>query len=313
VAKVGGLGKGADILFGGSSFSGETFDGGFGAKAQEIVNATEETLPKGLSLKNGELFADVSLLVPNPHQPRKEFNEDALSDLAQSIREHGVIQPILIEDAKDGTFYIIAGERRTRASRLAGLTEVPVRLKNYSEERKLEIALIENIQRENLNPIEEALAYQSLMSLSRLNQEEVAVRVGKSRSAVTNALRLLKLPEDMQNALAEGKISAGHARALLSVNDLSDQRILYGKIIGMALSVRETEQAANELNGNVPKKETEKKVAVTPKDPDIAYLEQQFIDKLGTKVTLKGSLDKGTLEIAYFSRDDLDRLYEIIS
>ena len=272
-------------------------------------------LPEGIAVEeDGSLSLEVDRLMPNPHQPRKEFKEEALQELADSIREHGIIQPVTVEDAGNGTFYIIAGERRTRAARLVGLTRIPVQLKKYSEQRKLEVALIENIQRSDLNPIEEALAYQKLMEMSQLNQEELAQRVGKNRSTVANALRLLRLPEDMQSALETGAITSGHARALLSVNDSSDQRILFGRITGSGLSVREAEQQAAELNGGGRIKAAEKKSATeAQKDPDLAALEQQYIEVFGTKVSIKGNLDKGSIIIEYFSRDDLDRLHTIIT
>lgn len=180
--------------------------------------ASKIKLPAGIeSDDDGQLWVNPSLLKPNPHQPRTEFDEEKLSELAESIREHGIIESIVVEDAGDGSFYIIAGERRTRAARIAGLEKVPVTLRKFSEQKKLEIALIENIQRDDLNDIEEAQAYYKLMELGGLTQEQVAVRVGKNRATVANAIRLLKLPEDMQNALAKGAITAGHARAILSV------------------------------------------------------------------------------------------------
>lgn len=281
-----------------------------GNPVQAVAN-----LPAGITQEeDGSLSLEVSRLIPNPHQPRKEFKEEALQELADSIREHGIIQPVTVEDAGDGQFYIIAGERRTRAARLVGLTKIPVQLKKYSEQRKLEVALIENIQRSDLNPIEEAVAYQKLMEMSQLNQEELAQRVGKNRSTVANALRLLKLPEDMQAALESGAITSGHARALLSVNDSSDQRVLFGRITGSGLSVREAEQQAAELNGGGRVKVTEKKDSGAAKrDPDLAALEQQYIEVFGTKVSIKGNLDKGSIVIEYFSRDDLDRLHSIIT
>jgi ParB family chromosome partitioning protein len=274
-------------------------------------------IPTGIEQGNGgALTADVSLLKPNPRQPRKDFNVESLNELAASIRENGVIQPVIIEDAGDGTFYIIAGERRTRAAQLAGLKKIPVVLKAYSDERKLEIALIENIQRENLNPVEEAEAYYNLMQLKVLTQEEVADLVGKKRPTVANALRLLKLPEDMRAALISGTISAGHARALLSVTDTANQRVLFARIVGSGMSVREAEQYAGELNGS-GKPVSAKHIAATrgsqERDPDFMNLEQQFIDALGTKVNLKGSFDRGSIQIDFFSRDDLDRLYELIT
>lgn len=304
------LGKGADALFNKPEYTDFT-------ETQNNLS-TNMNVPKGIDVENGELLLDLDLLKPNPQQPRIEFEDNALEELANSIREHGVIQPVLVEEVGDGTFYIIAGERRCRASKIAGLKKVPVRIQKFSEERKLEVALIENIQRENLNPIEEAIAYKRLMELSNINQEEVASRVGKNRSTVANSLRLLKLPEDMQNSLIKGEISSGHARAILSVINPSDQRILFGRIIGSSLSVRDAEEYAAELNGGSRSaKKTasaaNKKTQKESKDADIQAIEQQFIDILGTKVTLKGDLKRGMIQIEYFSRDDLDRLYEILT
>ena len=280
--------------------------------------------PAGITAdENGQLWADVALLHPNPHQPRQEFDEEKLRELADSIREHGVIEAIIVEDAGDGSFYIIAGERRTRAARMAGLERVPVQLRRYSEQKKLEIALIENIQRADLNAIEEAQAYYKLMELGGLNQEQVAARVGKNRSTVANAVRLLKLPEDMQAALVQGKLTAGHARALLAVTDSADQRVLFGKILGSGMSVRQAEAAATDMNAGGSADRTRNAAgtdgsaaqknapAADTRDPDFAALEGQFRDALGTKVVIKGSMERGTLVIDYFSRADLDRLYNI--
>lgn len=262
--------------------------------------------------ENGTLWIDPHLLKPNPHQPRQIFDDDALNELAASIREHGVVQPIVIEDAGDGTFFIIAGERRTRASILAEQKKVPVQLRKFNDEKKLEIALIENIQRSDLNPIEEAQAYYNLMQLGGLNQDEVAKKVGKGRPTVANALRLLKLPEDMQNSLIVGQITAGHARALLSVLNPADQRVLFNRIIGESISVRETENTAIQLNEGSRATMPKNPATIKPKkDADVAALEQKFIEALGTKVQMKGSLEKGSLVVEYFSRADLDRLYEI--
>lgn len=259
------------------------------------------------------MWIDPKLLKPNPHQPRTVFVQEQLEELAESIKEHGVVQSIIIEDAGNGEFYIIAGERRTRASILAGLTKVPVQLRQFSDEKKLEVALIENIQRADLNPLEEAQAYYNLMQLGGLSQDEVAKRVGKKRSTVANAVRLLKLPEDIQASVSNGQISAGHARALLSIINPADQRILFGRIVGSALSVREAEQFANDLNnGSRAAKPQNTAKPIVPKDPDIVAIEQEFITSLGTKVSLKGNLNRGSLVIDYFSRQDLDRLYDIL-
>ena len=287
---------------------------GLGALMSEAEKETSNEVTTTQAAGSAEFEVDVEKLLPNPHQPRTEFDKDALQELADSIKEHGVIQPVLVEKADGDNYYIIAGERRTRAAKLAGLTKIPVRVQSFSEEKKLEVALIENIQREDLNALEEALAYRKLMDMCSITQDEVARRVGKNRTTVTNALRLLKLPEDMQTSLANDEITAGHARALLSVTNPADQRILFARILGQDLSVRETERQAAELNGGgkaavkaKPKKSAEKK------DPDINSLEERFIEALGTKVQLKGSLDKGYVQIEYFSRDDLDRIFQIIA
>lgn len=298
--------------------SGEALSGTDDAGASKGLakKVSKSKLPAGIeSDDDGQLWVNPSLLKPNPHQPRQEFDEEKLSELAESVREHGIIESIVVEDAGDGSFYIIAGERRTRAARIAGLEKVPVTLRKFSEQKKLEIALIENIQRADLNDIEEAQAYYKLMELGGLTQEQVAVRVGKNRATVANAVRLLKLPEDMQNALAKGSITAGHARAILSVKNKDDQRILFGKIIGSGMSVRQAEEAATAINDGAKAKKAAKDVLVPvqERDPDFASLEQQFRDVLGTKVVLKGSMERGTLNIDYFSRADLDRLYDIIT
>ena len=197
---------------------------------------------------------------------------------------------------------------------MAGLTKVPVRIAKYDEIKKLEVALIENIQRADLNPIDEAMAYYNLMQMGDLKHEEVALRVGKNRTTVTNALRLLKLPEDMQKSLIDGQISAGHARALLSVTNPSDQRIMFGKIVGNGLNVRQAEAMAQDYNngGRAAGDKSNKKKKAEKKDPDVAEIEQRFMEIFGTKVVLKGSIDKGTIQIDYYSRQDLDRLYNVI-
>jgi ParB family chromosome partitioning protein len=290
VAAKYGLGKGLDALLSGTD--------------------ADETRPSG----SGELRLPLDKLVANPNQPRRVFDEDALQELASSIREHGIIQPLVVEDLGDGTYIIVAGERRSRAARIAGLREVPVVVRNYSDERRLEVALIENVQREDLNPIEEASAYKRLMELTGLSQEEVAARVGKSRPTVANALRLLKLPEDIQGALAAGQLSSGHARAILSVVNPADQRVLFGRIVGDAVSVREAEKYATELNGGI-RAASPKSADETPKErpAELLAIEQKFIDALGTKVAISGGLKRGSIRIDYYSMDDLDRLYTILA
>ncbi|MCR4790291.1 MAG: ParB/RepB/Spo0J family partition protein [Treponemataceae bacterium] len=279
--------------------------------SSDFSKANNQNLSK--TENTGVIEIELDKIKANPYQPRKEFSQEELSELADSIKEHGVIEPIILTQNPDGGYFIVGGERRTRACRLAGLTKIPAVIKSYTPQKMLEIALIENIQREDLNSLEEALAYQQLMEMENLSQEELAKIVGKKRSTVANSLRLLKLPQDMQRSLAEGKISAGHARAILSVLNPSDQQILYARILGSEMSVRDAEKNAAELNGGGKASVKEKtKETVSKKDPDILDFEQKLIDKFGTKVLIKGSLEKGSIQFEYFSGDDLDRLYSLL-
>ena len=315
-----GLGRGMDALMGEAEHQAQNESEPSVDQIQSAPKASLKRSAKSANIpdaietdENGTLWVDPNLLKPNPHQPRQVFDEAELKELSDSIVEHGIVQPIIIEDAGDGTFYIIAGERRTRAAKIVGLKKVPVQLRKFSDEKKLEVALIENVQRSNLNPIEEAQAYYELMKVGGLNQDEVAQKVGKGRPTVANALRLLKLPEDMQNSLIVGQITSGHARALLSVENPADQRVLFGKIIASNLSVRQAEAQAASLNdGGRASKSSAKKDGARVRDPDIINIEQKFMETLGTKVSLNGGLEKGQLVIDYFSRADLDRLYQAI-
>ncbi|MDR0375172.1 MAG: ParB/RepB/Spo0J family partition protein [Treponema sp.] len=246
---------------------------------------------------------------PNPNQPRKFFDEAALNEIAASIKEHGVIQPVLVEEGGDG-YIIIAGERRFRAAAIAGLKEIPAIIRNYSEEKRLEVALIENVQRADLTPIEEAVAYKSLMNITGKSQDEIAAKVGKSRSTVANALRLLRLPPMIQRSLEKGEITSGHARALLAISDAATQERVFNEIVACGLSVREAEKIAAR---------TEKPAAASPlrqpskqRDPHLVALEEEMIEKLGAKVSVDGDFGKGVIRIEYYSMEDLDRLYELI-
>lgn len=249
---------------------------------------------------------------PNPDQPRKEFDRAQLEELAQSIQEQGVLQPLLVESWASG-YRIVAGERRWRAAQIAGLAEIPVLVRSFTEESRMEIALIENIQRTDLKPMEEARAYRNLMDSFNLTQEDVAKKVGKQRSTVANALRLLRLPDEMQVALDQGSLTAGHARAILSVTLPEGQKLLFQAVLVEGLSVREAEDRAQKLNAGSPPA-ARKAPAAAPKrsSAEIADLEQRFIERLGTKVTIKGDAHKGKIEITYLSADDLDRLYEVL-
>ncbi|HYW85461.1 MAG TPA: ParB/RepB/Spo0J family partition protein [Spirochaetia bacterium] len=258
----------------------------------------------------------LSLLKPNPHQPRQEFDDASLRELADSIQEKGVLQPILAEADQAGAYFIIAGERRVRAARLAGLEKIPVIVRQFSAQEKLEIALIENVQREDLTPIEQGLAYRRLMEMANLSQEQIAQKVGKDRSTVANVLRLLKLPPEAQDALARGSITAGHARALLMLVNPSDQQLLLRRVVESGISVREAEDMAASLNKG--KKGTSKSdragmAAAARKVPELQEIEQKLIEKFGTKVEVHGTTAKGRIDISYFSAEDLERLLETLA
>lgn len=296
------LGKGLEALF-------QTTQG---ANYSEPGGAEEKAVDASGGIGH---FVDIEKIVPNPDQPRKEFDKEHLEELAASISEKGVLQPLLVEKRND-RFVIIAGERRFRAARIAGLKEIPVIEKNLSEEEKYEIALIENIQREDLSPIEEAKAYLTLINNYSLGQEELSKKIGRNRSTIANSLRLLKMPQDMQDALSSGEITSGHARAILSVVNPADQRILFSRILTSSLSVREAEKQASELNRGMRRQQGKSDgndMLQKKKSPDIMHVEQKFIDRLGTKVSLKGSITRGKIEISYFSKDDLERIFEIIT
>lgn len=253
-----------------------------------------------------------SMLEPNKDQPRKSFDSEKIDELAQSIKQYGIIQPIVV-CKKDDYYQIIAGERRWRAAKKAGVKEVPVVVKEYSDREIAEISLIENIQREDLNPIEEALSYKQLIDEYHLTQEELAQRVSKSRTVITNAMRLLKLHKDIQKMLVDGTISAGHARAILALDDPKQQLKVANDVIEKSLSVRQTEDLVNEIKEAKPS--TKKK---TKKEDEMGFiyrdLEKKMTAALGTKVKIKRKeKGKGKIEISYFTEDELDRLYGIIN
>ncbi len=286
---------------------------------------SKRALGKGIGALLGENDAqdeapvtEVALgsLKPGPQQPRQSFDEATLKELAQSIKEKGILQPILAEQDVDGSYIIVAGERRARAARLAGMQKVPVIVRRFSAQEKLEIALIENVQREDLTPIEEALAYRRLMDIAELSQEQVAARVGKDRSTVANTLRLLKLPEESREALSHGLITAGHARALLALVNTGDQHVLLRRIVENGLSVREAEDVAASFNKGKKGKGRSSGSGVASsirKEPEIQELEQKLIEKLGTKVEVHGTGSKGRIQISYFSSDDLERILQILA
>lgn len=286
-----GLGKGLDVMI--PNIVGESKEKKQKAEAQQ---------------KSAETTVAITKVEPNRKQPRKFFDEDALQELADSIKQFGLLQPILVQDRKD-YYEIIAGERRWRAARLAGLKEVPVIIKNYSDQEIVEIALIENIQREDLNPIEEAQAYKRLLEEFHLKQDEVAERVSKSRVAVTNSIRLLKLSEKVQQMVIDDMISTGHARALLAVEDEEEQYALAQKIFDEKLSVREIEKIVKNLH------KPSKAKKMDDKTMQAIYLdiEEKLKQKLSTKVVVSSKGEgTGKIEIEFYSHEDLDRILDMI-
>ena len=260
-----------------------------------------------------ETMVKITKVEPNREQPRKNVDEDALQELADSIRQFGLLQPILVQDRKD-YYEIIAGERRWRAAKLAGLKEVPVIIKNYTDREIVEISLIENIQREDLNPIEEALAYKRLLEEFGLKQDEVAERVSKSRTAVTNSIRLLKLCDGVQQMIIDDMLSTGHARALIPIEDEEQQLLLAQRIFDEKLSVREVEKL---VKGILKPKEEKPKKDEPPQAVQYIYeeIENRLKEKLSRKVeiTAKGGSGSGKIELEFYSNDDLDRLTEALS
>ena len=272
-----------------------------------LPSADEE---KSVPVTGGEIFVSLEKLNANPAQPRKHFDEAELAELADSIKQQGIIQPLIVEEVKDGNYIIIAGERRARAARIAGLKKAPVIIRKYSDEKRMVVSIIENIQRANLNPIEEALAYKQLMEQEGLSQDEAAIRVGKNRATVANTLRLLKLPAAIQESIRDAEISPGHARAILSIPAAKTQELLFREIVKKGLSVREAEKRAAALGGQG--KKPDKNAAGKRRAPEIDAMIEKFITRLGTKVAINGDLNRGTVIIDYYSMEDLDRLYEIL-
>lgn len=260
-----------------------------------------------------ETLVKITRVEPNREQPRKTFDEDTLQELADSIKQFGLLQPILVQDRKD-YFEIIAGERRWRAAKLAGLKEVPVIIKNYTEQEIMEISLIENIQREDLNPIEEAIAYKRLLEEFHLKQDELAERVSKSRTTITNSMRLLRLCEYVQQMIIDGKLTTGHARALISIEDEEQQKQLAERIFDEKLSVREVEKIVKGILNPVEKKSQKEEI---PQSIQYIYedIEKKLEEKLSRKVEInaKGKNGSGKIEIEFYSNDDLDRLIDALS
>lgn len=323
-----GLGRGISSLFGGDFSLDEQVD--------NIINRTTSEkkapiLKKEKSTEKGKSGSDqitsvsetpdddsritaimvpITSVSPNPNQPRKSFSPESIAELAESIRTQGIIQPLVVEEIVPGKYSIIAGERRFRAANEAGLTKIPVIIRKLSELERIQVSLIENIQRENLNPIEEATAYQYLMQRSGMTQEEVAEKVGKSRSSIANSVRLLTLNDSIKDDLISGNITSGHARAILSLVNPSDQTLLRDKIVNGDLSVREAERLAEEYNKGhkfITKKSGREE------DPEVSEVVEKFVSAFGARCDIKGTLSKGKLTIKFRSQQDLERIYGLIS
>lgn len=310
MAKRTGLGKGLGAIFGDEVMeSAAEEQEKKNHPKPEQTNAKAEKKEEELEVGK-EMFLKLSSIEPNHNQPRMEFREESLMELAESMKEYGVLQPLLVQ--KKGDFYeIIAGERRWRAAKLAGLKEVPVVIREYTKQQSMEIALIENVQREDLNPIEEAKAYQKLMQEFGLKQEEIAARVAKNRVTITNSMRLLKLEKKVQDMLIQNQITGGHARALLAVDDPELQFQIAGRIVAENLSVREVEKLVKSLS---KKKEPKEK---KEEDESIFLIFRELEDRMktamGTKVSInRKDSNKGRVEIEYYSEAELERIVELI-
>ena len=308
-----GLGRGLDALFPDKKTASEENEVKFTAKVEKktepavkVKNVKERTeTPRQ---KKVPMMVKISMVEPNQNQPRKQFDEDALLELTESVKQYGILQPLLVSEKKD-YYEIIAGERRWRAAKLAGLKEVPVIVKEFSEQELVEISLIENIQREDLNAVEEAMAYKRLMDEFHLKQGEIADRVGKSRTAVTNSMRLLKLSAKVQQMLIDEMITAGHARAILAVSDMEKQESLAMRVFDEKLSVRETEKLVKAVLA--PPKE-KKSHSYSAEDAAYENLEEKMKSIMGTKVLIhRKKNDKGKIEIEYYSRDELERIIDL--
>ena len=303
-AKKSGLGRGLDALFPEKTVHSKQEE----KPVQKAVSADAEKEKETETAGSGIKTVKISKVEPNREQPRKKFDEDALLELSESIKQYGILQPLLVSDKKD-YYELIAGERRWRAAKMAGLKEVPIIIKEFSDQETVEISLIENIQREDLNPVEEAQAYKRLIDEFHLKQDEIADRVAKSRTAVTNSLRLLKLDPRVQDMVVDEMITAGHARAILSIPDSDMQEMVASKVFDNQLSVRETEELVRKILKPSKKKE---KVSNSAEDAIYESLEEKMKGITGTRVFIRRKKNnKGKIEIEYYSRDDLERIIDL--
>lgn len=294
------LGRGLGALISASSNKKSNIDSIALSKATVVVENKKEEKDQ----ENSLWFVPISKIISNPEQPRRNFKIEPLNELADSIKKHGILQPLILTEKVDGNYEIIAGERRARAAKIAGLTTVPAIIKQYKKQEKLEIALIENIQRADLNPLEEAFAYERLIKEFDLTQEDVASRVGKSRSTVANTVRLLELPEKVKEALIEGKINSGQARALLSLPSDKERLEMLSSMLGQKITVRELEREAKKIR---IKKNSVKH------DANLLFLEEKLREALGTKVTITARGESGSINISYYSKEELVQLIRKIT
>jgi ParB family chromosome partitioning protein len=289
--KVRGLGKGLEALF------------------NDVEISTRETEEAESTIREGIILLDINEIKPNSKQPRKSFQDEKIDELARSIEVHGIIQPIMVRPAGEG-YEIVAGERRWRAARRAALKQIPCIVRELSEEQNMLVAIIENMQREDLNPMEEADALNQMITRFGLTQEEVSKSVGKSRPYITNALRLLKLPDQIQEMVVQGDLTNGHARTLLSMKDEKRQLQLANRVINEGLSVRETESMVNRENEGGDKKTVKAKPRA--KNREVMDMEEELKMALGTKVAINNGTRRGKIEIEYYNREELERLLELL-
>lgn len=270
----------------------------------KLGKGLDALIPGGYEEKPSSDFSNevnIGLIDINPHQPRRDFDDVKIEELAASIKKHGILQPLVVTQ-KGKRYELIAGERRLRAAKIAGLKKVPIIVRDVDEHQKLELAIIENVQRKNLNPIEEAVSYKKLIDDFGFTQEKIAETVGKSRSLIANKIRLLSLPSDIRRALKDGEITEGHAKALLAIKDDKKRESLFRKIIKENLTVRDVEKSPKSTSRTSPKS----------KDSNLLHLEKELKNYLGTKVNIKGTINKGKIEVEYYSEEELDEIYRKI-
>lgn len=301
-----GLGRGLDALLAGASAASSSPETAEHDAASQHTKNPPSPASAAAPAPEGMMEVDIASIDPNPRQPRKDFNTERLQELSTSISHSGIIQPLLVQ--KHGERYtIIAGERRWRAARLAGLQTVPILVRHYNEEEMMELALVENLQRDDLNPLEEASGIQLLIQEHDLTQEEVATRLGKSRTAITNSLRLLKLPESIRQMLRQGLLSSGHGRALLSLSSAALQEAVAQEVTKKHLSVRQTEALVKARQQDKPPR------SAPALSPELNDVELRLQSSLATKVKIQGNLRRGSIRIEYYSEEQLDQLYEILN